>query len=142
MTMTDQPLDHVLRPQPPWRRSQHVTECGKPAEGRRVISRDEFLAKVRRQGQQRSAMSTCMTCWRTARDNPSWDENPVASLLRETRRFEWAARGRFARADQFRDELLAIAELVERHRDEFDAILASLGDTVRLADARQRRRRA
>jgi hypothetical protein len=144
----DMPLDHVIRSRPPWRRGGDLTECGKPVEGRPVISRDEFLAKLRSQGKQRSSLTTCMTCWNTASRHPSWDENPVASLVREARQFEWARfetrpamQGPTAKSVSFRDELLAIAALVEAHPDEFDELLTGLRDTVRLDEKRRERRR-
>ncbi len=139
--MADEPLEHVIRSRPPWRRGPDITECGKPVTGQPVISRDEFLAKVRRQGQQRSAMTTCMTCWHTARHHPSWDENPVASLAREAQQFKWVLFEDSPQSVSFRDELLAIAALIEAHPDEFNALLTGLGDTVRLDERRRQRRR-
>jgi len=144
----DLPLEHVIRSRPPWRRGGDLTECGKPVAGRPVITRDAFLAKVRAQGKQRSAMTTCMTCWDTASRHPSWDENPVASLVREARQFEWARfedspamSGPGPKSISFRDELIAIAALIEAHPDEFDELLTGLRDTVRLDEARRNRRR-
>jgi hypothetical protein len=137
----DLPLEHVIRSRPPWRRGGDLTECGKPVDGRPVITRDAFLAKVRAQGKQRSAMTTCMTCWNTAARHPSWDENPVRSLVREASQYQWYPfMDMPERSVTFRDELLAIAALIEAHADEFDELLTGLGDTVRLDDARQNRR--
>jgi hypothetical protein len=130
--MTDFPLDHVLRPQPPWR-TGHTTECGLRADSYPALTRDEFKAKVRRQGQQRAALTTCMTCLHTAQRWPTWDEDPVQAMGRET----YGGR----RGDtRFRDELVAIAALIAAHRDEFDALLKDLDDIPRLADARARSR--
>jgi hypothetical protein len=142
MAENDLPLEHVIRSLPPWRRCPDMTECGKPAAGRPVITRDQFLAKVRAQGKQRSSLTTCMTCWNAAARHPSWDENPVDSLLRESAQFRWSRYGApGAKEVSFRDELIALAALVEAHRDEFDELLTGLGDTVRLDEARQNRRR-
>lgn len=139
--MSDLPLEHVERVTPPWRRDL-VTECGLPVAGHPVISRDAFIAKVKSQGKQRSAMTTCMTCWDSAVRNQPWDENPVKSLIREAERHRWAGRGRDGRdVERFRRELLAIAALIEAHRDEFDDMVAGLGETVRLSDRRAERRR-
>ena len=142
----DLPLEHVIRSRPPWRTGPDITECGKRVAGQPVITRDAFLAKVRSQGKQRSAMTTCMTCWNTAASHPSWDENPVASLVREARQFEFARwegtfGGESAKTVTFRDELLAIAALIDAHRDEFDDLLSGLRDTVRLDEKRRERRR-
>ena len=135
-------LEHVIRSRPPWRRGEDLTECGKPVSNvAAVITRDEFVAKVRRQGQQRSAMSTCMTCWHTARNHPSWEENPVASLVREAMRFKWHLPGREGRDLTFYDELRAIEALIAAHPDEWAELLTGLGDTTRLDDKRRARRR-
>ena len=139
---TGQPdLEHVIRSRPPWRRGEDLTECGKTVTGRAVITRDAFLAKVRKQGQQRSAMSTCMTCWTTARNHPSWDENPVKSLIREAARFEWHLPGREGRDLTFHDELRAIEALIAAHPEEWGELLSSLGGMTRLDDARRAKRR-
>jgi hypothetical protein len=138
----DVPLEHVIRSRPPWRRGGDLTECGKPAAGRPVITRDAFIAKVRAQGKQRSAMTTCMTCWNTASSHPSWDENPVSSLVREARQYEWYPFMEMPeKSVTFRDELLAIAALIEAHSDEFDELLAGLRDTVHLDEKRRQKRR-
>lgn len=137
--MSELPLEHVERVTPPWR-LQHVTECGLPVEGHPVISRAGFVAKVKAQGKQRAAMTTCMTCWDSAGRNEPWDESPVESLIRECERHRWAGRSGQRDPDQFRRELLAIAALIEAHRDEFDDMVAGLGDTVRLSDRRAQRR--
>ena len=72
----------MVRSRPSWRRGEDLTECGKVVtKVSAVITRDAFIAKVRKQGQQRSAMSTCMTCWHTARNHPSWEE-AATSLAR------------------------------------------------------------
>jgi hypothetical protein len=134
-------LEHVLRARPPWRHGEELTECGLGVTGRQVISRDAFIAKVRSQGKSRSAMTTCMTCWQTASRHPSWDQNPVASLIREAQHFEWhPIMSMPAKSITFRDELLAIAALVAAHEDEFEALLVGLGETVRLDERRGRRR--
>jgi hypothetical protein len=136
-------LEHVIRSRPPWRRGDDLTECGKPvSKVTAVITRDAFLAKVRRQGQQRSAMSTCMTCWHTSQNHPSWEENPVKSLVREAMRFEWHLPGREGRDLTFYDELRAIEALIAAHPDEWAELLTDLSDTVRLDDRRRQKRRS
>jgi hypothetical protein len=125
-------LDHVRRPPLPWR-DDKLTECGLAVVGRPTISRDEFVARVKQQGKQRSAMTTCMTCWHTAARWPTWDQDPVQAIARETYQ---GRRG----DDHFRDELRAIAALIEAHRDEFDGYLHGLTQTVALDDRRAARR--
>lgn len=135
--MTRKPhFDHVARPVPPWR-DVVLTECGLPIEDTRVvISRQDFQDKVRRQGQQRAALSTCMTCWETAARWEDWTVSPSDVIRRE-----WATwRGRES-ATRLNAELRAIAALIEAHRDEFDGYLAGLEQTADLEAARQARRR-
>jgi hypothetical protein len=128
----DEPLEHVARPLLPWQDRSTLTECGLDTVGRTVLSREEFRCKFKEQGRKRAGLSTCMTCLETASCHPSWDEDPVRSLWRET----------YGRPRPgFRDELLAIAELVDRHYEEFTTILAGLAETVRLDDRRRATRR-
>ena len=124
-------LDHVRRPQPPWRVAD-VTECGLPEDRHPTLSRVELAAKVRRLGVQRAAMTTCMTCLATAQRWPTFDDDPVEAIGRETHR------GRDANP-AFRDELLAIAALIERHPDEFAQLLAGIANTIRLSERRAAR---
>jgi hypothetical protein len=143
----EEPLGHVLRAALPWRDRPPLTECGKtPGPGVPAMSLEQFAAKVKAQGKQRSALTTCMTCWETAgrHQATSWATSPVAVIAREA---SWARTWQpgVTRDDPvaqlFRDELLALAELVSRHREEFDAVIAGLGSAARLDDARRRRRR-
>jgi hypothetical protein len=113
------PVDHILRPQLPWRRDAGITECGYNAEKVSTLTRDEYFARVKDLGQQRAAMVTCMTCADTARRWCTWEEDPRKALQRE---IEWECGWRRTdRGEQTKDELLAVAALVEAHRDEFDA---------------------
>lgn len=132
-------LAHVERPMPPWRDpGLKMTECGLPAAGHPVITREAFAAKVEHLGQQRSMMTTCVTCWNTARRWPDWAASPVACIQRETHH---ASRYNFNAGDpDFRRELLAIAELIARHPDEFAAIMEGLADASDLAARRAQRR--
>lgn len=139
---TEPDLEHVIRSRPPWRRGEDLTECGKAVSAvTAVITRDAFVAKVRKQGQQRSAMTTCMTCWHTAGNHPSWEENPASSLIREASRYRWHQPGKAGADLTFHDELIAIQALIEAHPEEFDELLTGLGATTRLDDRRRQRRR-
>jgi hypothetical protein len=126
-------LDHVLRPILPWR-DERLTECGR-TDVSRAIGRDEFVAKVRREGKQRSAMTTCMTCWNTALRWKDWRQSPSDVMRRALP--TWPSG-----PDRADDELRAIAALIAEHRDEFDGYLNGLGDTVSLSDHRSQRLRA
>jgi len=134
-----EPLEHVLRALSPWR-SGAETECGHDAAEfapARLITRDQFAAKVKQQGKQRSAMTTCMTCWHTAIRHGDWAHSPSSVLAREVNKATYRRDGE----DEplIERELRAVAALIDAHRDEFDGYLAGLGETTSLAERRRMR---
>lgn len=137
--MADEPLDHVLRPDLPWRTDAPRTECGLDATSYPTITRDDLRARAKKLGQTRTYMVTCVTCLHTSQRWPTWDEDPVGALGRETNRPR--SNPRSGNNPEFAAELYAIAALIEAHRDEFDEFLTGLADTASLSDARARKRR-
>ena len=122
-----EPVDHIIRPQLPWRAGEPgVTECGYDATKVKALTREEYFARRKELGEQRCAMFTCMTCADTATRHPTWDEDPRLAIEREIR---WEAPGWRYQKDRngvrLRDELLAIAALIEAHRDEFSSHVAA-----------------
>jgi hypothetical protein len=123
-----EPVDHILRPRLPWRRSDEaaITECGYNAASVKTISREQYFARLQELGQQRSAMFTCMTCSDTAKRWTDWAGDPRKAVERE---IDWECgygRHRANRRTLLKHELLAIADLIEAHSDEFEqAVLAS-----------------
>lgn len=125
-----EPVDHIIRPQLPWRLNgeNSIVECGHDAEKVKSITREEFLKRLKDFGQQRTAMLTCMTCIDTARRWGTWNDDPRVGLQRE---IEWEHGGaywrspRTDRGQRLKDELLAIAALIEAHREEFDAFITN-----------------
>ena len=122
-----EPVDHIIRPLLPWRKSGEgaITECGYDASKVKVLTREEFLKREKDLGTRRTAMLTCMTCADTARRWGTWNDDPRLALHRE---IEWEGRGRWSRDDRgqrLKDELIAIAELVEAHRDEFEVAITT-----------------
>lgn len=118
-----EPVDHILRPQLPWRSGGEaaVTECGYDASKVKTLTRAEFFQRLKDFGRQRTAMLTCMTCSDTAGRWGTWDDDPRKAMERE---ITWECGWR--RADKgvrLRDELLAIAALVEAHADEFASLV-------------------
>ena len=114
-----EPVDHILRPQLPWRKDGGITECGYDASKVSTLTREEYFARVKDLGQQRSAMLTCMTCGDTARRWGTWDTDPRKALERE---IQWETSwSRSERGVRLRDELEAVAALIKAHRNEFDA---------------------
>lgn len=115
-----EPVDHIERPRLPWRAAGTVTECGFDASKVKTLTREEFFQREKDLGQQRAAMLTCMTCSTTARRWGRWTDDPRLALQRE---IEWEG-VRYSREDRghrLKDELIAIAALIEAHRQEFDA---------------------
>lgn len=121
-----EPVDHIARPNLPWREPAGLTECGHDASRVPTISRDEYHHRLKDLGQQRTAMLTCMTCANTAGRWSDWESDPRQALGRE---IEWERgfgyRSRESRGQRLKDELVAIAALIEAHRDEFDATIAA-----------------
>lgn len=127
------PLEHIERAALPWR-DERLTECGLPTAGHPVLTRDQWIEKVRQLGKQRAAFTTCMTCWEAAQRNAAWSDDPVRAITR--------AASDWRRKDLFADELRAIALLLDAHREEYRETLAGLGNVGDLAARRRARRRA
>lgn len=118
-----EPVDHILRPRLPWRSDEGaITECGYDASKVKTITRDEYEQRRKDLGQQRCAMITCMTCASTAQRWGDWNDDPRLALERE---ITWEKPGYYSRREQrgqrLKDELLAIASLIEAHPEEFAA---------------------
>lgn len=126
-----EPVDHILRPQLPWRLGDGaITECGYDATQVKTLTRGQYFARLKDLGQQRSAMLTCMTCSNTAGRWRGWEGDPREALQRV---IEWERGGRYSygedkRGGRLRDELVALKQLIEAHRDEFDALVAEIAD--------------
>ena len=120
------PVDHILRPQLPWRSDAGMTECGYDAAKVSTLTRDLYAARLRDMGQQRCALVTCMTCPSTYQRWAPWEDDPRRALGRE---IEWEVGAYYSRDSRrgfrLRDELQAIAALIEAHRDEFTAHVAN-----------------
>jgi hypothetical protein len=117
-----EPVDHILRPQLPWRSDGGITECGLNAASVKTLTRADFLTRLNDYGKQRTAMLTCMTCSDTCHRFGTWEDDPRRALHRE---IEWETRGghywsRDERGVRLRDELNSIALLIDAHREEFD----------------------
>jgi hypothetical protein len=130
--------EHMQRTQLPWRGDDDVlTECGLPADPRTTLTRGAMIAKIAREGKERAAMSSCMTCWTAAtRHREEGDGDLVAVVQREVERVHWRqnpARKRLLH------ELKAIVSLIETHRAEFDTLVRDFGEVVPLAEQRRKR---
>lgn len=122
-----EPVDHILRPNLPWRPAgDALTECGYDASKVKTLTRAEFFQRYKDLGQQRCALLTCMTCSDTARRWGAWEDDPRQTMERE---ITWERgggyRARTDRGDRLKQELVAIAALIEAHRDEFEATIAT-----------------
>jgi hypothetical protein len=116
-----EPVDHILRPRLPWRSDGAITECGYDASKVTTLTRDEFAQRLKDYGQQRTAMLTCMTCSDTARRWAAWEVDPRQAVSREVAWESSWGRDIRDREQYLKDELFAIADLIEAHREEFDA---------------------
>jgi hypothetical protein len=122
-----EPVDHIIRPLLPWRTGEGaITECGYDASKVKALTREDYIARFKELGQQRCAMLTCMTCSDTLRRwRSAWEDDPRAVIGREV---EWEHGGSYWRArtdrgHRLKDELRAIAALIDAHRDEFDGLV-------------------
>jgi hypothetical protein len=119
-----EPVDHILRPRLPWRAiDDAITECGYDATKVKTLTREEYNARHKEFGRTRMAMLTCMTCMDTNARYAHWADDPRQAMSRE---IDWEVRwGREIRdrEQRLRDELLAIAGLIEAHQDEFDQLV-------------------
>ena len=122
-----EPVDHIIRPQLPWRGSDTaITECGYDASKVKTLTRPEYLQRLQDMGRQRTSLFTCMTCADTAGRWGTWDDDPRRALERE---ITWETGGYLrAREDhgyRLKDELVAIAALIEAHRAEFEDLISA-----------------
>ncbi len=130
-------LDHISRTELPWRTGVPRTECGLPDTP--ALTTDEFVAKARREGQKRLAMTTCMTCHdkRVMYGRVIGRDSIVEVLSREVQRVIRSRKGE--ERDDLEREMTAIAALIEEHRSEFDGLVDGLRQTTSLDERRKRR---
>lgn len=133
--MTEQPLRHVRRVNPPWD-DQVRTECGRGENDVKVIvDRAEAIAFVKKFTMARAVFVHCTVCLDRLRYGaPTWEKGAVdvvAGWL--TRRYNHGETQRLER------HLHALAALVERHHEEYQMLLAP--DVPTLAQHRRDRRR-
>lgn len=146
--MGDEPRDHVIRENLPWRDEQ-LTECGRAANDvASTITREELRARVKKHGSQRTAFTVCMTCYNTVGHAPQWADNPTGVINRERgtspivyHKWEKDGNGSHAQTgphvDQISIELHAIAELIAAHRDEYDQRVTAARDSALFTHRRQ-----
>jgi hypothetical protein len=136
-----EPVDHIERPRLPWRgpNESSVTECGINAVKVKTLTRSEFFRRLKEYGEQRTALLTCMTCSYTAKRWSTWDEEPRDAIQREIE-WEGPAYRRGKHGNQLRDELRAIALLIQHHQDEFASLLNHVRNTINFRDEVEKRR--
>jgi hypothetical protein len=119
------PVDHILRPQLPWRDDPGMTECGYDSTKVTTLDRAEYAERLKSLGRQRAAMMTCMTCSGTYERWARWEDDPRRCIGREV---EWECGSSYYRNSdrgwRLHDELVAIAAIVKDHRAVFDAMVA------------------
>lgn len=116
-----EPVDHILRPQLPWRDDPGMTECGYDASKVATLTRDQYRDRVKDFGRHRAAMMTCMTCSGTYERWARWEDDPRRCIGLEV---EWeCGSSYYQNADRgwrLHDELVAIAAIVKENRTAFD----------------------
>ncbi len=142
-----EPVDHIVRPRLPWRDASEptITECGFDAAKVKSLTREQFFARLKAYGEQRTSLFTCMTCSHTAQRWPTWQEDPRLALAREV---EWEAvhwspyLDADRRGHRLKDELQAIEALVLAHADEFRELLSSIDARRQWLERKARHERA
>lgn len=132
-----EPVRHVDRPVPPWEDSP-VTMCGRPhADVNTVVTRAAAIKLAKKLGLQRAGFFLCNSCIdRLKYRGGVWESKPI-----EVTEW-WLERHRYrqtADAERAAATLLAIGQLIERHREEFEALRDP--DITRLDTVRQRKAR-
>ncbi len=137
----DAPLDHLPRVMPPWDTGPALTECGRVVgDVQSVSTREAVQAKIAREGKRRASFSTCMSCAETSGRYRPWGVNAAGIVERWCRgawRHEHAPTEGGSRQQR---ELMAVGMLLAEHREEFERLVESLGQTTDLSAARRRAR--
>ena len=110
---------HLLRQSIPWRTEERMTLCGRRARGGvRVVDWEKF--------QKISLIMKCGACFQHSGDEHHWTDAIQAELLRGISN---------SRPGDIVSELEAIKELVARHKEEFDSLLAAVRSEVALQES-------
>lgn len=134
--MTD-PISHIARRVPPWRKAAPLTECGRdPSDVGDVIELEQAIARWKKEGAQRAAYTMCMTCVGRvngySRQWESWEDHPLRFLARDQHG---------PHMDVANRELHALAALVAAHPEEFAALLGAGNDLAARRAAKKGRHR-
>lgn len=135
------PLRHLERAAPPWVTGRH-TICGRPLNDVGAwLPFDEAAVLIRKVGHARAQFLFCQTCLsrhQTSVASPGrWARDPCQITA------DWASRAGWQGE---RDNgvsaahLLALSDLWERHRDEYEALLAIRQTPDTLAERRKAKR--
>lgn len=131
------PVRHIDRPVPPWE-DDPITMCGRRhGDVKVVVTRAAAVALVKKVNLQRAALFLCNGCLDRLRyRGKRWEVDPVEVTS------WWLERHRYrdtARPDEVVATLVALGQLVENHREEFEALRSP--DLVRLDSRRRQVRR-
>lgn len=132
-----EPVRHVDRPVPPWEDSP-VTMCGRTHTDVQVVVTREAASKLARKiGVQRAGVFLCLSCIDRLRYRGGvWERKPVEVTQWWLERHQYR---QTAQSERAAVTLLALGQLVDRHREEFEALRDP--DVTRLDAARQARTR-
>ena len=105
---------HLLRLPLPWRKDELVTMCGRKVNERcRVVELEEFNTRPC-QYDQRAENPQCAACENYSQAEHHWADPIQNELLQPS-----------SEPKRIHSELEAIKELIERHRAEFESLLAA-----------------
>lgn len=107
MPVTDGGRAHLLRRSLPWRKDERLTMCGSRADKVRVVTPSKFLAI--------SPTFTCDACLGYAGADHHWADPIQNELLQPS-----------SEPKRIHNELEAIKELIARHPEEFESLLAAV----------------
>ncbi len=136
--LLDGPPRHLERFAPPWATGDRVTICGRPLDDvAGWVSFEDGRRLVARLGRTRAQLVFCQTCLSrqgAIQRASAWRQNPLDVVHDYTRHY-WDQDAPVF--EQIRAELLAIAQLVDRHREEYTAAVIAF-QTDELAARRRR----
>lgn len=111
--MTELPRKrHVQRSMPPWRSGVPVAECGLKIDPPEMITREEAATL--------GVDKLCQTCANVVARHRTFEDHPVAHLVREAGGQYLGIGGDCA---ELADELRTLALLVDRHREEWEEMI-------------------
>lgn len=126
--MTDEPLKHIARINPPWT-TVALTVCGRnTADVGDVATFDEANEFIKAHGKKRTYFEFCVTCCENARSH-KWELDPISITHEFLSAYKWARTARQLGGEQIERELHALGRLAAYHAEEYAALVAPPDET-------------